>query len=151
MTNIICLKRNATPGWLCMGKLDVIYVLLVEQTGSFHLGFITSCVIMLGNEDIDVLSQILFEVVSLSAKKVICELFSGANLLTHYMILYFSAVTFQVEHESIAHDPIFILINVSNIKVLTRMALRWSLQQGKINEFHMTAKYYVKYHTSSHQ
>lgn len=105
---------------------------------------------MLGNEDIDVLSQILFEVVSLSAKKVICELFSGANLLTH-MILCFSAVTFQVEHESKAHDPIFVLINVSNIKVPTRMALRWSLQQGEINEFHMTAKYYVKYHTSSHQ
>lgn len=49
------------------------------------------------------------------------------------MILYFS--------ENKGHYPIFILISVSNFKVLTKV-LRWALQQGKLISF--SAKYYVK-------
>lgn len=56
-----------------------------------------------------------------------------ANLLTFYVILYFSVVRFQVEHENKGRNPIFIVISVSNIKVLTKTVLRWALQQGKTN------------------
>lgn len=72
--------------------------------------------------------NIIAEVILVSAKYVILELFCKANFLTFYVPLCLSAVafTFQVEHENKRHNHIFVLLSVSNIKVQTKSSARMS-------------------------